>query len=103
MPLRAGVAGLRTTLIFMSPTTLKIPGPLVRSRSIRSFRVSNTATTSLRLRLVFSLIAARISDLLVGLLLAIHALLGGYGVKLRGDETSTNLPKKTVFLYVSTG
>ena len=56
-PLRDLVAGLRTTLIFIKPGNVYIPGPVrLMSRLIRVLRDSNTALTSLLVRPVLSVI-----------------------------------------------
>jgi len=56
-PLRDLVAGLRTTLIFIRPGNVYIPGPVrLMSRLIRVLRDSKTALTSFLVRPVLSAI-----------------------------------------------
>ena len=67
IPLRALVAGLRTTLTFIIPGTLKTPGPrLPRFLPISFASSSKTLATCLLVRPVFSANVAMISVLVMG-------------------------------------
>src|SRR5690606_37911197 len=67
MPLRALVAGLRTTVTFIRPATLQMPGPpLDRSAARMRPIVSKTETTCLRVNWVASAIVRKNSPLLRG-------------------------------------
>ncbi len=68
MPLRALVAGLRTTVTFIRPATLQMPGPpLDRSAARMRPIVSKTETTCLRDSWVASAIVRKNSPLERGL------------------------------------